>query len=135
MHGIISQEKIQAASTSTAHNMKSETLSTFADERVLEERDMVKRSHLRRRVIVGLFVLLCYLFYAGAPQMLQRMPCHSNTPRDLAQAPLAVKQLVPLEAHIMSKCPDARDCLHDLVLPTMQRTLDKVNFTLSYIGT
>ncbi|OAA54847.1 gamma interferon inducible lysosomal thiol reductase [Niveomyces insectorum RCEF 264] len=43
-------------------------------------------------------------------------------------------QLVPLEAHIMSKCPDAQDCLRDLVLPTMQRVVDKVNFTLSYIG-
>jgi hypothetical protein len=42
---------------------------------------------------------------------------------------------VPLEAHIMSKCPDARDCLKSLVLPSMQRVSDKVNFTLSFIGT
>jgi hypothetical protein len=42
--------------------------------------------------------------------------------------------LVPLEAHIMSKCPDARDCLQELVLPTMANVSDKVNFTLSYIG-
>lgn len=41
---------------------------------------------------------------------------------------------VPLEAHIMSKCPDARDCLRDLVLPVMQKAHDKVNFTLSFIG-
>ncbi|OHE91460.1 hypothetical protein CORC01_13232 [Colletotrichum orchidophilum] len=52
------------------------------------------------------------------------------------EAPVEVaKSLVPLEAHIMSKCPDARDCLRDLVLPTMVKSLDKVNFTLSYIGT
>lgn len=44
-------------------------------------------------------------------------------------------RLVPLEAHIMSKCPDALDCMRDLVLPTMQRVVDKVNFTLSFIGT
>jgi hypothetical protein len=44
-------------------------------------------------------------------------------------------KLVPLEAHIMSKCPDARDCLQKLVLPTMQRVSEKVNFTLSFIGT
>ncbi|KAI1465752.1 uncharacterized protein F4812DRAFT_110578 [Daldinia caldariorum] len=44
-------------------------------------------------------------------------------------------ELIPLEAHIMSKCPDARDCLRDLVLPAMMRINDKVNFTLSYIGT
>lgn len=42
---------------------------------------------------------------------------------------------VPLEAHIMSKCPDARDCLHDLVLPAMQNISHKVDFRLSYIGT
>ncbi|KAI9836655.1 MAG: hypothetical protein M1819_001289 [Sarea resinae] len=68
-------------------------------------------------------------------------------------------KLVPLEAHIMvqhtlsspflpsrpspanhlsglqSKCPDARDCLHDLVIPAMERVSSYVNFTLSYIGT
>ncbi|KAF5667845.1 gamma interferon inducible lysosomal thiol reductase [Fusarium heterosporum] len=43
-------------------------------------------------------------------------------------------RLVPLEAHIMSKCPDAKDALEQLVLPVMQRVHDKVNFTLSYIG-
>ena len=35
----------------------------------------------------------------------------------------------------MSKCPDAKDCLHDMILPTMQNVSDKVDFTLSYIGT
>lgn len=43
--------------------------------------------------------------------------------------------LVPLEAHIMSKCPDARDCLRDLIVPAMERVNDKVDFRLSYIGT
>ena len=42
--------------------------------------------------------------------------------------------LVALEAHIMSKCPDARDCLRDLVVPAMQQVVDKVDFQLSYIG-
>lgn len=41
---------------------------------------------------------------------------------------------VPLEAHIMSKCPDAKDCLHDLILPTMQKVSDQVHFKLSFIG-
>lgn len=41
---------------------------------------------------------------------------------------------VPLEAHIMSKCPDARDCLHDLVLPAMVNVSNLVDFKLSYIG-
>ncbi|KAI6759542.1 hypothetical protein HG530_010222 [Fusarium avenaceum] len=43
-------------------------------------------------------------------------------------------RLVPLEAHIMSKCPDAKEALELLVLPVMERVHDKVNFTLSYIG-
>ena len=42
--------------------------------------------------------------------------------------------LVALEAHIMSKCPDARDCLRDLVVPAMEKVVDKVDFRLSYIG-
>ncbi|KAL2158605.1 hypothetical protein VTH06DRAFT_4087 [Thermothelomyces fergusii] len=51
------------------------------------------------------------------------------------QESITANKLVPLEAHIMSKCPDARDCLRDLVLPTMEKVHDKVDFTLSYIGT
>ncbi|XDG06774.1 hypothetical protein ABKA04_006389 [Annulohypoxylon sp. FPYF3050] len=63
---------------------------------------------------------------------------------ETTQAPLSLttsqpisiaREPVPLEAHIMSKCPDAKDCLKDLVLPAMMRVYDKVNFTLSYIGT
>jgi hypothetical protein len=43
---------------------------------------------------------------------------------------------VRLEAHIMSKCPDARDCLRDLILPVMQRpeVQGRVDVRLSYIG-
>ncbi|KAK0837941.1 hypothetical protein LTR03_012411 [Friedmanniomyces endolithicus] len=41
---------------------------------------------------------------------------------------------VPFEAHIMSRCPDARDCLHDMILPAMQEISHKVDFKLSYIG-
>jgi len=43
-------------------------------------------------------------------------------------------RLVPLEAHIMSKCPDAKDCLREMVLPVMQRAYAKVDFLLSFIG-
>nr|OQO24904.1 hypothetical protein B0A51_04763 [Rachicladosporium sp. CCFEE 5018] len=41
---------------------------------------------------------------------------------------------VPLEAFIMSKCPDAKDCLHDMILPAMQKISRKVDFKLTYIG-
>lgn len=42
--------------------------------------------------------------------------------------------LVPLEAHIMSKCPDARDCLKELVVPAMENISSIVDFNLSFIG-
>ncbi|KAJ5497200.1 Gamma interferon inducible lysosomal thiol reductase GILT [Penicillium fimorum] len=41
---------------------------------------------------------------------------------------------IPLEAHIMSKCPDAQDCLQKLVLPAMEKISDKVDFKLSFIA-
>jgi hypothetical protein len=46
-----------------------------------------------------------------------------------------VRRLVPLEAHIISKCPDTKDALRELILPVMQKVHDKVDFKLSYIGT
>lgn len=50
------------------------------------------------------------------------------------QPVLHYEKRTTLEAHIMSKCPDARDCLRDLVIPTMEKVSDKIDFTLSYIG-
>lgn len=44
------------------------------------------------------------------------------------------KDKVPLEVHVMSKCPDARDCLRELIVPTMVNVSEKVNFTMSFIG-
>jgi hypothetical protein len=41
---------------------------------------------------------------------------------------------VALEAHIMSKCPDAKACLKKLIVPAMVQISDKVDFRLSYIG-
>ncbi|KAJ1331598.1 Gamma interferon inducible lysosomal thiol reductase (GILT) [Microdochium nivale] len=81
----------------------------------------------------------------GAPKQQHGVPPSLEKP--IAAAPAAPSthtpddhhaaqhNLVPLEAHIMSKCPDAKDCLKELVLPAMMRVYDKVNFTLSYIGT
>ncbi|KAK2039612.1 hypothetical protein LZ31DRAFT_476269 [Colletotrichum somersetense] len=92
-----------------------------------------------KRQIKGLVpvVLMALLFAWNYWVYLGRSPSHpASTDAVSRQAPLTVaKDPVPLEAHIMSKCPDARDCLRDLVLPTMMKTQDKVNFTLSYIGT
>ena len=42
---------------------------------------------------------------------------------------------VKLEVHIMSKCPDARDCLELLVLPALEELgPDIVEFRMSFIG-
>jgi hypothetical protein len=41
---------------------------------------------------------------------------------------------IPLEAHIMSKCPDAQACLQKLVLPAMEQISEKVDFKLSFIA-
>ncbi|KAJ5629382.1 hypothetical protein N7528_003039 [Penicillium herquei] len=41
---------------------------------------------------------------------------------------------IPLEAHIMSKCPDAQGCMQKLVLPAMEKISDKVDFRLSFIA-
>ncbi|PGH07011.1 hypothetical protein GX51_02051 [Blastomyces parvus] len=49
-------------------------------------------------------------------------------------APAAVNGRVPLEAHIMSKCPDAKYCIEELIVPAMAQVHDKVDFRLSFIG-
>lgn len=88
-----------------------------------------------RPLLVLTLVVLCIYVYARPFSPFSAMP-DVSLPSSL-QAPLtgSANSLVPLEAHIMSKCPDARDCLKELILPTMMRVIDKVNFTLSYIGT
>ncbi|KAH9220227.1 hypothetical protein DL95DRAFT_433406 [Leptodontidium sp. 2 PMI_412] len=112
---------------------------------------MLNRPSYRRHrpfAIAFAAVGLCYFLWTtvSSPQLF-RYNCHGRTAGGVAildqstaipsgdVKALDEKKLVPLEAHIMSKCPDARDCLREMILPTMQRVLDKVNFTLSYIGT
>lgn len=92
----------------------------------------------RPLLILTLVVLGFYYYvrpltpFAVVPDIAIIAPKHA-TP---AEKPIVdTSALVPFEAHIMSKCPDAKDCLRMLVLPAMQRVIEKVNFTLSYIGT
>lgn len=56
-----------------------------------------------------------------------------STPEALETAESSSNK-VPLEAHIMSKCPDAQYCLQHLVVPAMEQIHDKVDFRLSFIG-
>lgn len=85
-------------------------------------------------VVLGIYYCLGPVAPFGIlPQVARFAPAQASP--ELQKTMASTKALVPLEAHIMSKCPDAKDCLRMLVLPTMQRVYDKVNFTLSYIGT
>ncbi|PTU24851.1 hypothetical protein P175DRAFT_0506416 [Aspergillus ochraceoroseus IBT 24754] len=65
---------------------------------------------------------------------------HEIPPPNAAEVPLdgvsdqTINQRVPFEAHIMSKCPDARDCIRQLVVPAMEQISDKVDFQLSFIA-
>ncbi|KFY59283.1 hypothetical protein V496_05733 [Pseudogymnoascus sp. VKM F-4515 (FW-2607)] len=61
--------------------------------------------------------------------------CHHQTSNNAAPAVVErAGKLVPLEAHVMSKCPDTRACLRELVLPAMERVSSKVDFTLTFLG-
>lgn len=96
---------------------------------------LITPPHRIRPLAAGLaIVALLYLSWSSFAPIL---PGLGGTPSlsPLLTETKATKALVPLEAHIMSKCPDAQECLQMLVLPTMQRVIDKVNFTLSFIGT
>ena len=78
-----------------------------------------------KRIMLGVTAILL-LFAAFCFAVLVQDSLDDDTPMFTGR--------VPLEAHIMSKCPDARDCLHDMILPAMQNVSHKVDFKLSYIG-
>ena len=92
-----------------------------------------------RPLLVMALVALCFYYYvrpAASFEFLPRVSSYSPTHEvDTQKTITNTNALVPLEAHIMSKCPDAKDCLQQMVLPVMQRVVDKVEFKLSYIGT
>lgn len=106
-------------------------------------------SRARRITIVGLLVLLSIFSYRGYRGIIAWSSARSgnlgisSTKQENSANPSIPpvfqdsngSALVPLEAHIMSKCPDARDCLRDLIIPAMERISDKVDFRLSFIGT
>ncbi|KAF2708953.1 hypothetical protein K504DRAFT_433665 [Pleomassaria siparia CBS 279.74] len=87
---------------------------------------MLRRPSAKRfsRFHTAAFVALLGLFWLAT-----NLDCH-----DHHQGEKEMGTKVPLEVHIMSKCPDARDCLQNLVLPAMQNVSDKVDFRLSFIG-
>lgn len=70
--------------------------------------------------------------YANIEQGHYKQPPASQRP--LVISTKLAENKIPLEAHIMSKCPDAKDCLQKLVLPAMEQISDKVEFKLSFIA-
>ncbi|KAI9799808.1 MAG: hypothetical protein M1825_004368 [Sarcosagium campestre] len=90
----------------------------------LPRRRSVRKLHHFALTFLVLCLLSGWLWWSGPDNVLN------------SQVSLGIPKnnKVRLEAHIMSKCPDAKDCLHDLVVPAMQRVSDKVDFTLSFIG-
>jgi hypothetical protein len=88
-------------------------------------------------LVKGLFLTYsrCMLNMRSHTQSSQIHPAHEPLfwPDELASS--TSHSPVQLEAHIMSKCPDAKDCLEQLILPTMQQVHSHVNFTLSFLGT
>ena len=59
---------------------------------------------------------------------------HPYGEADQPWVPEQMAPRIPLEAHIMSKCPDARDCLRELIVPTMEKVSNQVSFNISFIG-
>ena len=95
---------------------------------------------LRNRRVLSYYLFLILFIYITVayfiPDALQIFASsRSGVSNDQAAVTASnVSTLVPLEAHVMSKCPDARDCLRDLVVPAMEQVVDNVTFKLSYIG-
>ncbi|KAI5463265.1 hypothetical protein BGZ63DRAFT_353283 [Mariannaea sp. PMI_226] len=83
-----------------------------------------------------IFFAVIYIFWLFQPfTILEDIAIAADAQAHLANVePATVADLVPLEAHIISKCPDTKDAMRMLILPAMQRVYDKVNFTLSFIG-
>ncbi len=93
-----------------------------------------QRSHNRMILLFAVLITALHLFvYLLFTQILDLGPLQVQ---DVVQTSTAHSPVrVPLEAHIMSKCPDSKDCLEYLVVPAMEKVYDKVDFKLSYIGT
>lgn len=98
----------------------------------------------RHRVIAGLgrslaTLLLCFCAYVWINETFLKTGSENDFfwPASEGSGPqpkLSDNKKVPLEAHVMSKCPDARDCLRQLVVPAMEQVSDLVDFDLNFIA-
>ena len=110
------------------------------EKRAAKLRTLANRRSLPRRR----FLLISFLTLLSLYTLLSWKPCSWDKLRVNTVGPDSspasstgaanVSHQVQLEAHIMSKCPDARDCLRDLVVPAMEKVSALVDFRLSFIG-
>ncbi|OJJ51152.1 hypothetical protein ASPZODRAFT_127176 [Penicilliopsis zonata CBS 506.65] len=102
---------------------------------IFPRRDRVITRLLRRTAIA---LLLCFGLYVCVNRFAVtegRLPSYLTPEEALYNGHTkASTTKIPLEAHIMSKCPDARDCLQQLIVPAMEQISDKVEFQLSMIA-
>ncbi|KAM3506953.1 hypothetical protein MY10362_002073 [Beauveria mimosiformis] len=95
----------------------------------------VRRRRIRLWVPVLLIVLLGYSLLSGYDVDVRgRFDRLSREATSAATKAVGCTRKVPLEVHIMSKCPDAKAALQQLVVPAMQQVHDKVDFKLSFIA-
>ncbi|KAI9171236.1 GILT-like protein 1 [Paramyrothecium foliicola] len=99
------------------------------DEKSSQQPNMVFRRNSRPAFIVLLLFAVVFSLWQCI-----RSGGLTFTPSSHGGMTSSQRRLVPLEAHIISKCPDTRDALRELILPVMQKVHDKVDFKLSYIG-
>ena len=102
-----------------------------------DDRSMRRRSQQakQRYAAIILLILGLWLCFRNVDRLL---PCLRGCHRGQHSPSVEIKKnatKIPLEAHVMSKCPDAKDCLTKLVVPAMEKVQDKVDFKLSFIGT
>jgi hypothetical protein len=104
-----------------------------SDTHEMRSRAWTLRPHCRPLVLVLLTVLTLLMipFRPWLPRLL--FESLKSMPRP--ESALQGQSKAQLEVHIMSKCPDARDCLRELVVPAMEQVHDIVDFKLSFIGT
>ncbi|KAH8696458.1 hypothetical protein BGW36DRAFT_321685 [Talaromyces proteolyticus] len=93
-------------------------------------RERAATRNLRRGLAIIIACWMFYFLYLNRLYAASIARSFSNKQEELTSGTVKI----PLEAHIMSKCPDAQDCLQQLVVPAMERISDKVDFDLSFIG-
>jgi hypothetical protein len=96
-------------------------------------RERAMNRNLRKGLAIFGACWLVYILWLNRLYAISFLPGSPNSNAEITDNE-TVGKTVPLDVHIMSKCPDAKDCLQKLILPAMERISDKVDFQLSFIG-